>query len=210
MQQNEDLHLITGTWLPVMEEFYSLQGEGYNTGEAAYFVRLGGCDNGCLWCDAKESWNALAHPLVGVDDVVERATKFRARSVVVTGGEPLLYNLNYLCKKLSEQGFKIYLETSGSEPISGSWDWVCLSPKKEHPPLPPIYHLANELKVVITSPDDLEFAEKNAREVSKNCHLFLQPEWSARDKIIPVIVDFILQNPAWSISLQSHKYIRIP
>ncbi|MDP2423309.1 MAG: 7-carboxy-7-deazaguanine synthase QueE [Bacteroidales bacterium] len=193
-----------------MEEFYSLQGEGHHTGKAAYFIRLGGCDNGCWWCDVKESWNATLYPLVEIDKVIARTAQFPAKAVVITGGEPLYYNLDYLCKGLRDKGVKIFLETSGSEPLSGRCDWICLSPKKTSPPLPEIYKLANELKVIIADHSDLEWAEDNAPKVGKSCILYLQPEWSARETIIPVVVDYIKRNPKWAISLQSHKYIRIP
>ncbi len=200
----------SGRYLPVMEEFYSLQGEGYNTGEAAYFLRVGGCDVGCHFCDVKESWDADLFPPKPVDDVIERASEFAGRSVIVTGGEPLMYNLDYLCTKLKENGFKIFLETSGSHPVSGVWDWICLSPKKNAAPLHEIYAKAHELKVIIYNHSDFDWAEENARVVSADCILYLQPEWSNRGEMMPLIVEYVKNNPKWKISLQTHKYMRIP
>jgi 7-carboxy-7-deazaguanine synthase len=200
----------SGRYLPVMEEFYSLQGEGYNTGEAAYFLRVGGCDVGCHFCDVKESWDADLFPPKPVDEVIERALEFAGRSVIVTGGEPLMYNLDYLCAKLKENRFKIFLETSGSHPVSGIWDWICLSPKKNAAPLHEIYAKAHELKVIIYNQSDFDWAEENARVVSANCKLYLQPEWSNRGEMMPLIVEYVKNNPKWKISLQTHKYMRIP
>ncbi|HNX86763.1 MAG TPA: 7-carboxy-7-deazaguanine synthase QueE [Bacteroidales bacterium] len=206
-----DITLLNeGKMLPVMEAFYTLQGEGFNTGQAACFVRIGGCDVGCWWCDVKESWNASLFPPTPVDQIVAYAASFPAKAVVVTGGEPLLYNLDYFCKKLKESGIRTYLETSGSLRLSGSWDWICLSPKKDVPPLPETLKKANELKVIIHEPEDLRWAETNRPLVSPECLLYLQPEWSSRRQIIPVIIDYIKKYPVWKISLQSHKYMNIP
>lgn len=202
--------LNEGKLLPVMEAFYTLQGEGFNTGQAACFVRIGGCDVGCWWCDVKESWNASLFPPTPIDQIVAYASSFPAKAVVVTGGEPLLYNLDYFCKKLKESGIRTYLETSGSLLLSGSWDWICLSPKKDVPPLPETLKKANELKVIIHEPEDLAWAETNRTLVSPECMLYLQPEWSSRRQIIPVIIDYIKKHPVWKISLQSHKYMNIP
>lgn len=193
-----------------MEEFYSLQGEGANTGKASYFLRIGGCDVGCRWCDVKESWNALLHPLIKTDEVIERIITSPSKAVVVTGGEPLMYNLDYLCSRIKVFGIKTYLETSGAYPFSGNWDWVCLSPKKQNHPIDNAYTLASELKVVIQNKEDFFWAEQNAELCNVDCRLFLQPEWSNRYEIIPLIVDYILMNPKWNISVQTHKYIRIP
>jgi organic radical activating enzyme len=193
-----------------MEEFYSLQGEGYNTGKPAYFIRIGGCDVGCRWCDVKESWNRDLHPAKNVDDVVENAAQQPAKAVVITGGEPLLYNLDYLCTKLKDNNISTYLETSGSAKLSGNWDWICLSPKKNAPPIAKILDNANELKMIICSPDDFLWAEENSELVNKDCLLYLQPEWSTSKVMIQKIVDYILINPKWRISLQAHKYMRIP
>ncbi len=196
--------------LPVVEEFYSIQGEGFHTGKPAYFIRVGGCDNTCAWCDTKFSWDNQSHWLVTVDEVVERAAGFAAKSVVVTGGEPLSHNLDYLCKKLKEKNMETFLETSGSHPLSGTWDWICFSPKRQALPEPEIYNIADELKVVIQSKEDFEWAEKNAELINNNCKLFLQPEWSKFDTIIKEVVEYVKANPKWNISLQSHKFMQIP
>ncbi|MCD4665544.1 MAG: 7-carboxy-7-deazaguanine synthase QueE [Bacteroidales bacterium] len=202
--------LKNGLSLPLMEDFYTLQGEGYHTGKPAYFTRIGGCDVGCSWCDVKESWNASLWPLTRTDDIIKRIEACPAKSVVVTGGEPLMYNLDYFCKELKKRDFKTFLETSGSHPLSGEWDWICLSPKKYRPPLIDIYIKADELKVIIQSIDNFDWAEKNAEKVNKGCKLFLQPEWSKVDTIMADLVEYVKKNPKWRISLQSHKYMRIP
>ena len=204
----ENLH--KGTELPVMEEFYSLQGEGFHTGGAAYFLRVGGCDVGCNFCDVKESWNADIYPLVPVDKVLGRIVEQKAVCVVVTGGEPCLYNLDYLCRQLHKNNISIHLETSGSGTLSGSFDWICFSPKKGTSIQSVFYQQANELKVIIENEADFAWAEENAAKMNKKALLYLQPEWSRFDVITSVIVDYILQNPKWKISLQSHKYMRIP
>ncbi len=207
---DKDTLLEEGLKLPVMEEFYSLQGEGYHTGEAAYFIRIGGCDVGCYWCDIKESWNAELYPAVYTDEIITRVKANPAKAVIITGGEPLQYNLNYLCDKLQNLGIKTFLETSGSYPISGKWTWICLSPKKNSPPIDENIKYANELKIIIAENDDFDWAEQYAQKVNKSCLLYLQPEWSKRNEIIPKIVEYILHNPKWKISLQSHKYMKIP
>ncbi len=196
--------------LPVMEEFYSIQGEGYNTGQAAYFIRIGGCDVGCHWCDVKESWNAKLHPLTDTDAIIGRATAVPAGAVVLTGGEPAMYNLQLLCDGLKNAGINIYLETSGAYQLKGIFDWICLSPKQKTPPHPSVYTKADELKVIIHRESDLLWAEEQAEKVRPECLLYLQPEWSVSGQMIPVIVDHILANPQWQISLQSHKYMHIP
>jgi organic radical activating enzyme len=195
---------------PVMEAFYTLQGEGYHQGKAAYFVRLGGCDVGCVWCDVKESWDAGKHPLQPIDEIVAGASAFPGRIAVVTGGEPLMHNLDELTNALHAAGFTTNIETSGAWPVSGSWDWICLSPKKFKAPLPEILPLANELKVVIYNKSDFEWAEKYAALVSPACKLYLQPEWSKSATITPLIIDYIKENPKWEFSLQLHKYIHVP
>ncbi len=199
-----------GKVLPVMEEFYTLQGEGFNTGQAAYFIRVGGCDVGCKWCDVKESWNAGDFPPVSTDLVVTHAMAYPAKAIVVTGGEPLLYNMDYLCDELHRRGIRIFLETSGSQPLSGTWDWICLSPKKDAPPLNPVALLANELKVIIHDDTDFQWAEENSQLVSPSCILYLQPEWSRHEAMMPEIIRYIQEQPKWRISLQSHKYMHIP
>ena len=196
--------------LPIMEEFYSLQGEGVHTGKPAYFLRIGGCQVGCYFCDVKESWNAEKHTLTPVNEIVQRIVANPSQAVVVTGGEPLLYNLSYLCESLKNNNINLFLETSGSEPVSGFWDWICVSPKKNHPPLQQVLKQADELKVVICNETDFAWAEKNAKQVNNNCRLLLQPEWSNSKLMIPKIVDYILKNTQWQISLQSHKYMDIP
>ncbi|MDR0206932.1 MAG: 7-carboxy-7-deazaguanine synthase QueE [Bacteroidales bacterium] len=196
--------------LPVMEEFYSLQGEGIQAGKPAYFLRIGGCEIGCYFCDVKESWDANRHKLTPVDEIVLRILNNPARAVVITGGEPMLYNLEFLCKTLKNNNIKLYLETSGSETISGEWDWICVSPKKNHPPKLSVLQQASELKVVICNETDFDWAEENAKLVRSDCPLLLQPEWSNQKKVLPKIVDYILLNPKWRISLQSHKFINIP
>lgn len=193
-----------------MEAFYSIQGEGFNSGKAAYFIRIGGCDVCCMWCDVQESWNAKLHPLISTDEIIKKAVLSEAKSIVVTGGEPFTYKLDYLCEKLKENNFQTFVETSGSQPLSGKWDWICLSPKKNSSPLDEYYKYANELKVVICETSDFEWAEKNAEKVNKNCILYLQPEWSKRKTVTPLIVDYILKNPKWKVSIQIHKYMNIP
>lgn len=201
---------LDGKMLPLMEEFYTVQGEGFHSGKPAYFVRIGGCDVGCYWCDVKESWNARLHPLTATDQIIQNAMACPAKAIVVTGGEPLMYPLDYFCKGLHDEGLQIYLETSGSHPLSGEWDWICLSPKKKRPPKAGIYPLANELKVIVFDESDFEWAEQNAAFVSENCYISLQPEWSRMDKVMPLIVDWVLAHPRWNISLQSHKFMHIP
>ena len=202
--------LTSGLALPLMEDFYTLQGEGFQTGRPAYFLRIGGCDVGCSWCDVKESWNAASWPLTDTDEIIRRVLDCPAKSVVITGGEPLMYNLDYLCRELSNSGFQLFLETSGSHPISGSWDWICLSPKKFSPPLPEIYNLADEYKVIVQSVGDFDWAEKNTSRLKEGCALFLQPEWSVIDSIMEPVVEYVKAHPKWRISLQSHKYMKIP
>jgi len=198
-----------GEMLPLMEEFYTIQGEGYHTGKAAYFIRIGGCDVGCHWCDVKESWNANLHPPTNTDTIVENAKKY-ANTVVVTGGEPLMWSLDYITEKLQSHNLKTHIETSGAYPLSGKWNWICLSPKKTKLPLDQIYNEANELKVIISNNHDFKFAEEQAAKVTNNCELYLQPEWSKREKMTPLIVEFVMKNPHWKISLQTHKYLNIP
>lgn len=202
--------MAQGKMLPIMETFYSLQGEGFNTGKPAFFIRLGGCDVGCNWCDVKESWNASIHPVTLTDDIISKAIACPAKAVVVTGGEPLAYNLNYLCQQLRSKGMITFIETSGIHRFSGDWDWVCLSPKKNFHPMEEIYFKADELKIIIHDESDFLWAEENAKLVDDDCLLLLQPEWSQREKMIPSIVKYILAHPYWTISLQSHKYMNIP
>ncbi|MDA8595027.1 7-carboxy-7-deazaguanine synthase QueE [Flavobacteriaceae bacterium] len=198
-----------GLSLPLMEAFYTIQGEGAHTGKAAYFIRIGGCDVGCHWCDVKESWNAQTHPPTLTDSIVLDAVKY-ADTVVVTGGEPSMYELDYICDQLHEKGIKTHIETSGSYELSGTWDWICLSPKKTKLPVDSIYPKADELKMIIHNKSDFKFAEEQAAKVGTKCELYLQPEWSKRDKMIPLIVDYVMEHPKWKVSLQTHKYLNIP
>lgn len=195
---------------PVMEAFYTLQGEGFHQGRAAYFIRLGGCDVGCFWCDVKESWDASRHPQQTIDEIITGAKKYPAPIVVITGGEPLMHDLTALTNALHKAGFKTNIETSGSHPLSGNWDWICLSPKKFKAPLPGILPVADELKVVVYNKTDFEWAEKYAAQVSPRCKLYLQPEWDKSKEITPLIIDYIKANPKWELSLQIHKYINVP
>jgi 7-carboxy-7-deazaguanine synthase len=200
----------TSATLPVMEAFYTLQGEGFHQGRAAYFIRLGGCDVGCFWCDVKESWDASKHPQLTVTDIVAQARQHPGRLAVVTGGEPLLHNLDELTALLHEAGFETNIETSGSSPLSGDWDWICLSPKKFKAPLPEILPFANELKVVVYNKHDLEWAETYAALVNTHCKLYLQPEWDKAAEVMPLLINYIKSNPQWELSFQVHKYINVP
>ena len=202
--------LDSGEHLPLMEEFYTIQGEGYNTGQAAYFIRLGGCDVGCHWCDVKESWDASLHPLTSIRDIVEKANSFPAKAVVITGGEPLLYNLEPLCSMLHQHGIRIFLETSGAYPVSGSFDWICVSPKKFKSPRKDMLEIADELKVIVFNKQDFDWAEQHASFLKTNCLQYLQPEWSKSTVLMTEIVEFVKMNPQWKISLQTHKYMHIP
>ena len=207
-KETKDL-IDQGKMLPLMEEFYTIQGEGYHTGKAAYFIRVGGCDVGCHWCDVKESWNAELHPPTLANTIVDHAKKY-SDTVVITGGEPLMWSMDYLTKKLQQHGIKTHIETSGAYSFSGSWDWFCLSPKKTKLPLEEVYKEADELKIIIFNKSDFKFAEEQAAKVGSNCELFLQPEWSKKDKMTELIVDYVMKNPKWKISLQTHKYLNIP
>ena len=201
--------VITGNALPLMEAFYTLQGEGYHKGSAAYFIRIGGCDVGCHWCDVKESWDADKHPPTRIEEIVSGAKKY-SDTIVITGGEPLMWNMEPLTAALQAKNMKIHIETSGAYSITGHWDWFCLSPKKNKMPLAAAYQRADELKVIVYNKDDFRFAEEQAKKVNESCVLYLQPEWSRRDSVMPLIVDYVLQNPKWKVSLQTHKYLNIP
>ena len=196
--------------LPVMEHFYTLQGEGFYQGQAAYFIRLGGCDVGCVWCDVKESWNAENHPLLKVEDIVSIVKKTPAKIVVITGGEPLLHDLSELTIQIKNKGLRTHIETSGSSTLSGTWDWITLSPKKFKAPLPGILFHVNELKVVVFNKSDFAWAEHYATKVSTDCRLYLQPEWGKSSIVTPLIIDYIKAHPHWQLSLQVHKYINVP
>ena len=196
--------------LPVMEHFYTIQGEGNHQGRAAYFIRLGGCDVGCVWCDVKDSWDASKHPLVSIDALINLVAATPAKLVVITGGEPLMHELTALTTALQTAGFETNIETSGSHPLTGSWDWICLSPKKFKAPLSTVVPFANELKVVIFNNSDFDWAEKYAAQVNSKCKLYLQPEWDKAAIVTPLIIDYIKANPKWQLSLQIHKYINVP
>ena len=207
--QKKDQMLEAGEVLPLMEAFYTIQGEGYHKGTAAYFIRIGGCDVGCHWCDVKESWDPNLHPVSSVQEIIRTAKKY-SDIVVVTGGEPLMWNMGPLTQGLKSLSIKIHIETSGAYPLSGDWDWFCLSPKKNKLPLVNAYNRADELKMIIYNNDDLNFAESQAQNVGLQCKLYLQPEWSKREKIMPLIVEYIMKNPKWRVSLQTHKYLNVP
>ncbi|MBO3117181.1 7-carboxy-7-deazaguanine synthase QueE [Winogradskyella sp. DF17] len=210
MTRREQQELIDkGLLLPLMEEFYTIQGEGYHKGTAAYFVRIGGCDVGCHWCDVKESWLAELHPPTETSKIVKNAINY-SDTIVVTGGEPLTWDMGPLTEQLKAKGVQTHIETSGAYKLTGTWDWICLSPKKMKGPTEEIYAQADELKCIIYNNDDFKFAEDQAMKVNANCILYLQPEWSKRDKMMPKIVDYVMANPKWKVSLQTHKYLNIP
>ena len=196
--------------LPLMEHFYTIQGEGFHTGRAAYFVRLAGCDVGCVWCDVKESWDANAHPQVNIYTILQYVMEAKAEMAVITGGEPLLHQLDELTTLLQQNNIETNIETSGSSPLSGNWNWICVSPKKFKEPLLEVIEKANELKIVVFNKSDFEWAEKYAALVNKDCILYLQPEWDKAEQVLPLIIDYVKQNPKWKISLQTHKYLQIP
>ncbi|MEA3451365.1 MAG: 4Fe-4S cluster-binding domain-containing protein [Bacteroidota bacterium] len=206
---NKDIY-EGGKKLPLIDEFYTLQGEGFHFGKAAYFIRIGGCDIGCSWCDTKYSWSADKDKLISIEEVVENVINTNAKTIVVTGGEPLTYNLNPLCNLLKENNLISHIETSGAYKLTGTWDWICLSPKRNLPPTEEIIPLANELKIIVLDEKDFEWAEKYADLVSPNCELFLQPEWSRHKQLTPEIVEYIKKNPKWKISIQAHKFMKIP
>ena len=195
---------------PIMEMFYSLQGEGYYQGKAAFFIRLAGCDVGCVWCDVKDSWDATKHPQLTIDQIVQAAAAHPSKIAIVTGGEPLLHELFPLTDALKKAGFQTHIETSGSSPLSGNWDWICLSPKKFKQPLAESVQAAFELKVVVFNASDLVWAESFANQVSPACKLFLQPEWDKSMTMTPLVIEYIKANPKWELSAQLHKYIQVP
>jgi organic radical activating enzyme len=209
MTSEQEILLKEGKMLPIMEHFYTIQGEGAHTGKAAYFIRVGGCDVGCHWCDVKESWNPNLHPLVDAEEIANIAAK-HCKTIVLTGGEPLSYNLDFITDKLKKLGCDIHIETSGAYPLSGQLDWITLSPKKTKLPLEEIYTKAHELKMIIFNQHDFSFSQEQAAKVNKSCKLYLQSEWSKRAENYPKITEFILENPEWQISVQTHKYLNIP
>lgn len=208
---NKEIQLLVekGEMLPLMEAFYTIQGEGFYKGTAAYFVRLGGCDVGCHWCDVKESWDTNLHPPTHIENIVNESIKY-SKTIVVTGGEPLMWNMFPLTNLLKQKGMKTHIETSGAYTLTGVWDWICLSPKKTKLPTEQVCSKADELKMIIYNRHDLIFAEEMAQKVRENCILYLQPEWSRKDKMIPEIVAYVMENPRWKVSLQMHKYMNIP
>jgi 7-carboxy-7-deazaguanine synthase len=198
------------TALPLMEDFYTIQGEGFYQGHAAYFIRLGGCDVGCVWCDVKDSWDAARHPIVSIEEMTARAAASGSKIAVVTGGEPAMYDLTALTKALIDGGLSTNIETSGAYELTGTWNWVCLSPKKFKAPHSSVFTRADELKIIIYNKSDFQFAEEHATKVRSNCQLFLQPEWSKEKEMLPLIIDYVKSNPWWQVSLQVHKYMNIP
>jgi len=196
--------------LPVMEQFYTIQGEGAYTGTAAYFIRLAGCDVGCVWCDVKESWEVTPQQWMPVEDIVAEAAKYPGKTIVITGGEPLMYDLTLLTEKLHEAGIRIHIETSGAYPLSGDIDWICVSPKKFKAPLPSVCSAAHELKIIVFNKSDFDWAEKYAEMVKPDCQLFIQPEWEKRTTVEPLMIDYVKNNPQWRMSVQTHKYLDIP
>lgn len=196
--------------LPVMEHFYTIQGEGAYSGVAAYFIRLGGCDVGCVWCDVKESWDAASHPSYSLEEICRWPVEAGARLVVITGGEPLMHPLEELTRMLREKGIQTNIETSGAHPATGTWDWICLSPKKFKQPLPEFFSMAHELKIIVFNKSDFAWAEDHARLIHSGCQLFLQPEWSRQEQMLPEMIDYVKAHPQWRISLQTHKYMNIP
>ena len=209
MQKEIQEQVNNGMMLPLMEEFYTIQGEGFHKGTAAYFIRVGGCDVGCHWCDVKESWNPKSHPPTPIDAIANNANK-HSKTIVITGGEPLTWDMGPLTSLLKNMGMSTHIETSGAYPLSGSWDWICLSPKKMKLPTKAIYKEAHELKIIVYNMNDFKFAEAQAAKVGSDCILYLQPEWSKRETMIPLIVDYVMANPKWMVSLQTHKYLNIP
>ena len=210
MKINQKNDLENGKKIPLMESFLSIQGEGFFSGKSSYFLRIGGCDVGCHWCDVKESWDPSIHPLTKVDDIIDEIKQYSVKIVVVTGGEPLMYNLDYLCQSLKLLDIKIHLETSGAYKLSGNFDWICLSPKKTLKPLKNIYDISDELKIIVSNKNDLKWAQDQKKLVGNECKLYLQPEWSKKEIVLPQIIDFVSKNSEWSISLQSHKYMNLP
>ena len=209
MNQNlEKIKVNNGKILPLMETFTTIQGEGFHSGKSAHFLRIGGCDIGCHWCDIKESWNSNLYPLIKVEKIIETIDPL-INLIVISGGEPLIWNMSLLTDALKKRNKKVHLETSGAYQLSGYWDWICLSPKKNKLPVPELYKRANELKIIVYNKHDLIFAKKNAKYVKKDCILFLQPEWSKKERVMPLISEFMLENPNWRLSLQTHKYLGI-
>ncbi|MGB1931671.1 MAG: 7-carboxy-7-deazaguanine synthase QueE [Flavobacteriales bacterium] len=210
MNKTQEKLVAEGLMLPLMEAFYTIQGEGYHSGKSAFFLRIGGCDVGCHWCDVKESWNADLHPPTEIHNMIDQILAYPSKTVVVTGGEPLMWNMQPLTDCLHNNGMSVHIETSGAYPLSGDFDWICLSPKKNNPPQDAIIPLTNELKVIIHNLNDFKWAEQYADKCSSNCKLYLQPEWSKVQEMMPHITDYVMKHPKWNVSLQTHKYMGIP
>ena len=210
MNKTQEKLVAEGLMLPLMEAFYTIQGEGYHSGKSAFFLRIGGCDVGCHWCDVKESWNADLHPPTEIHKMIDQILAYPAKTVVVTGGEPLIWNMQPLTDRLHNNGMSVHIETSGAYPLSGDFDWICLSPKKNNPPKDAIIPLTNELKIIIHNLNDFKWAEKYAAKCSSKCKLYLQPEWSKVQEMMPHITDYVMKHPKWNVSLQTHKYMGIP
>lgn len=206
----ENILFNINTHIPVMEQFYTIQGEGFHAGKAAYFIRLAGCDVGCVWCDVKESWTVNQQQIVSIESIVNHSLQHPARLVVITGGEPLMYNCEALTTALQKAGFQTNIETSGAYALSGSWNWICLSPKKFMKPKEDICQLAHELKIIVYNKSDFTWAEEYAAKVATSCILLLQPEWSVAEKMMPLIVDYVKAHPKWKVSLQTHKFLNVP
>lgn len=196
--------------LPIMEIFYSIQGEGFYSGKPAIFVRLGGCDVGCVWCDVKESWNEEDHPFLTIDEIINELSQYPCKTLIITGGEPLMYDLSDLTLRLKSEGYRLHIETSGAYPMTGTWDWVCFSPKKFKAPHESVYSQAHELKAIVFNKSDFTFAEEHAKQVEKMCMLYLQPEWGKAEQMTEKIIDYVKAHAQWNISLQTHKYLNIP
>lgn len=196
--------------LPIMEIFYSIQGEGFYSGKPAIFVRLGGCDVGCVWCDVKESWNEEDHPFLTIDEIIDELNQYPCKTLIITGGEPLMYDLSDLTLRLKSEGYRLHIETSGAYPMTGTWDWVCFSPKKFKAPHESVYSQAHELKAIVFNKSDFTFAEEHAKQVEKRCMLYLQPEWGKAEQMTEKIIDYVKAHAQWNISLQTHKYLNIP
>ena len=197
------------TSFPIMEYFYSIQGEGVFVGQPSFFIRMGGCDVGCVWCDVKDSWDADKHPKISIDSLLEEAIKYPSRLVIITGGEPAMYDLTELTKSFKKAGFQVHIETSGAYPLVGNFDWITFSPKKFKQPLESVAKMANELKIVVFNKSDIQWAEEHQKFVTSDCKLFLQPEWDKRKITEKIVFDYVLTNPNLFMSLQTHKYLGV-
>ncbi len=199
----------TSKYYPVMEDFYTIQGEGFFAGHAAYFIRLGGCDVGCTWCDVKESWDESKHPQISTIEIIDKVKTTAAKICVITGGEPLMHDLSMITNELKKANISTHIETSGTAPLSGDLDWITFSPKRFKKPLEEFYRVAHELKIIVAHSNDLRWALEHGKKINPACKLYLQPEWDKQKEILPAIVDFVKANPQWQISLQTHKFIGV-